>query len=528
MQKLFIKNQILYKIIIFIWVSLSVLSIPLLIQPFLNSPNWFITTLITLSSMFLIYFWLNGIKDIIYPFWFYFITLKTKSYNIRFINDLNYINNIIQNTTIDFIYCTYNDFNSNALIKSINNSYQLIIQNPKSFRLFILDDSTDINYKLKIDNFFLKINKLYPDLHIEIIRRKNRIGFKAGNINNWYYSLDKKPDFFIILDSDEIIPSNFITNSLIRFNNKQIGVVQSNHRVNQTYNKFDSIYAKGVESHWAAYQQVKNNYGFLSLLGHGAMVKSKVFELVNGFPCVVAEDLCFSINIRDKGYYVEFAPEIISYEEYPIDYFAFKKRHNKWTQGNMEFIKKYSLIILKSKMTIAEKLDILLFTYNLPLSAMFSLYLVINLILFPIFNFQLNYSIILLIPTILMLIAPLVNDFVYWTKRKKSITTMIKYSLMAILLYGSMFFISILSSAKSLFGKSNFLVTPKTSKQINILESIWLNKGEIIFGLFLISIAIILSGSIMPVIFIAIPSIASIWLGLLANDTKHYIYEDMF
>lgn len=525
MQKLLFKSQKLYKIIIFIWVTLCILSIPLLIQPFLNSPNWFVTILITLSSLFLVYFWLNGIKDIIYPFWFYFISLKNKNYYtpVKFINDFDYINNIIQNTKIDFIYCTYNDFNPNALIQSINNSFQFINKNPKSFRLFILDDSTDINYKLKIDSFCTKINKLYPNLHTKIIRRKNRIGFKAGNINNWYYTLKNKPDFFIILDSDEIIPKNFIPNSLFRFNNKQIGVVQANHKVNTTYNKFDSMYARGVESHWIAYQQVKNNYGFLSLLGHGAMIKSKVFELVNGFPCVVAEDLCFSINIRDKGYYVEFAPEIMSYEEYPIDYFAFKKRHNKWTQGNMEFIKKYSFIILKSKMTVAEKLDILLFTYNLPLSAMFSLYLIINLILFPILNFNLNYSIILLIPTILMLIAPLTNDFVYWTRKKESIITITQYSLMAILLYGSMFFISILSSSKSLFGKSNFLVTPKTSKKINILESIWLNKGEIIFGLSLISIAIVLSGSIMSVVLIAIPSIASIWLGLLANNNKPYI-----
>lgn len=58
------------------------------------------------------------------------------------------------------------------------------------------------------------------------------------------------------------------------------------------------------------------------MLGHGAMIKKQCYEQEGGSPNLVAEDLCLSIEVRDKGHYVAFAPNIICQEEYPIDYVA--------------------------------------------------------------------------------------------------------------------------------------------------------------------------------------------------------------
>ena len=111
------------------------------------------------------------------------------------------------------------------------------------------------------------------------------------------------------------------------------------------------MFSIGVDSHWIAYQTVKDRYGFLSLLGHGAMVSRECYVAAGGFPHVVAEDLCFSIAARDAGWLTVFAPDVVCEEEYPVDYLAFKKRHSKWTQGNMEFIKRYTAVILRSRMS---------------------------------------------------------------------------------------------------------------------------------------------------------------------------------
>jgi len=230
----------------------------------------------------------------------------------------------------------------------------------------------------------------------------------------------------------------------------------------------------------------------------------------------VAEDLCMSIEARNKGYYTAFAQDIICQEEYPISYLAFKKRHNKWTQGNMEFIKKYTGRIIKSKMTWFEKLDIVLFTYSLPLSAFFALYIIINVVLLPVLNYSVTYPVWLLIPTIVFLFAPMLNDIIFYG-RKVNPFILVWYLAHTVLLYGSMLFISLRASIKSTFGKSTFIVTPKEHQHLSRWGALWSNRGELLFGISILVIAFVFNHTIMSTIIIAIPALASIYLSRMAN-----------
>lgn len=413
----------------------------------------------------------------------------------------------IQEPTVILIYCTANDFNEDSLRKSMQQNY-------KKFKTYILDDSSDKAYKKRINKFAKKYG-------VKVVRRKDRLGFKAGNINNFFRSRKNlKYDYFVILDSDEIIPSDFITKSLEYFERfRNIGIVQANHIGTRNRNAFMKTFALGVDSHWPTYQMTKHYSGFLSLLGHGAMVSRECYEAAGGFPHVVAEDLCFSIEARIKGYYTAFANEIICEEEYPIDYLAFKKRHGKWTQGNMEFIKQYTKRIVTSNLTWFEKMDIFLFTYNLPLTAFFAFYIVINLIIFPLFNYRVVYPEWLLIPTIVFLFAPMLNDIIYYTKYHKiGIVRLVKYLILTFMLFGSMFYVSLVASFKSIFGaKAIFTVTPKESSRISLRQAIGFNKKEIAFAVVLLSTSIALNGNILPVVMIALPSLTSPLLTMMSN-----------
>lgn len=44
---------------------------------------------------------------------------------------------------------------------------------------------------------------------MEIVRRKNKKGYKAGNLNN-YLAGRTDYDYFVVLDSDELIPPDYI------------------------------------------------------------------------------------------------------------------------------------------------------------------------------------------------------------------------------------------------------------------------------------------------------------------------------
>lgn len=75
-------------------------------------------------------------------------------------------------TPVAMLYTTCNDFIEESARSCINLDY-------KNFRLYILDDSSKPEYKAKIDIFANK----YPSI-VQVIRRKDRSGYKAGNLNN--------------------------------------------------------------------------------------------------------------------------------------------------------------------------------------------------------------------------------------------------------------------------------------------------------------------------------------------------------
>lgn len=452
--------------------------------------------LATITLAFIGYFWLNGTKDVFYTAWYYLVMKSRLRPVPRF--------RLVNEPHVILVYCTRNDFNGSSLAQSMAQDYG-------NFRTVILDDSDKPEYIAQINEF------AYAH-RVEVVRRSNRKGFKAGNLNNFLRTATY--DYFVILDSDEVIPPGFISRMLDYFaNGRTIGIVQANHIATRNVTAFQQKFAMGVDSHWPVYQTVKNEYGFLSLLGHGAMVSKVCYDDANGFPLVVAEDICFSLAAREAGYMTVFAPDVTCEEEYPVDYLAFRKRHNKWTQGNMEFIRQNTWPILTSnQLTWYEKLDIVLFTYALPLTAVFSVFIVINVVVLPLMGTTFQYPSWMLVPTLAFLLAPMANDVIYhWKATSKR--RLLSYSGASMLLYGSMYFTSLKTSLKSMFGKSVFLVTPKNAEDVTFKEALTVTRGEWIFALVIMTIAIVCTGSAFPVLLLAVPALSASYLAVRHQPT---------
>lgn len=495
------KTARVYVVVIVAWLGLLAGALAPLMETVMRSAQhgWLTVVLVTASTLFIMYFWLNGTKDVIYTLYYRLCRKRLQRLPARAAWPRRF--GTAMRPRVVMVYCTYNDFNAESLLASMRQEYPLC-------RTVILDDSTQPAYMAEIDGFAAAHG-------VQVVRREGHAGFKAGNLNN--YLAAAAYDYFVILDSDEIIPPSFIARALDYFAaDDHVGIVQANHKATRNRNGFMRLFALGVDSHWPTYQSVKHRHGFLSLLGHGAMVSRACYRVAGGFPALVAEDLCFSIEARNKGYFVAFAQDIMCEEEYPVSYMAFKKRHSKWTQGNMEFIKRYTRRILTAHMTWFEKLDIVLFTYSLPLTAFFALYVVINVVALPLLHYRIVYPPWLLMPTILFLLAPMLNDIFYYAKRI-SPWRLLWYLLHTFMLYGSMFFISLVASLKSTFGKSVFLVTPKENSRMSFGAALVGNKGEIIFAAALLAISLLVDNSPLPTLLIVAPGVMSVYLALLAN-----------
>lgn len=510
------KSPALYICMIVIWIGLCAALWLVLAKGIANPPfaeanvaskglRIVAVILLALNGVFISYFWLNGVKDFIYVIWYHCSKNRlAKRYEKVLGADISGVKDKVL-----LLYCTCNDFDAASLEKSMKQNYGF-------FETVILDDSSEPEYRNSVDEFARRHN-------IEVVRRNDRKGFKAGNINNYLTSEKvKRSDYkyVVILDSDEIIPPDFISECFKYFYTyENIGIVQANHIATRNRNYFMDLFHIGVNSHWPAYQTMKHFYGFSSMLGHGAMIKRECYEAAGGFPELVAEDLCLSIEMRNKGYLVAFAPNIVCEEEYPVDYAAFKKRHSKWTQGNLEFIKKYTGKILKSKMKWYEKADIVLFTYNLPLTAVFAFYIFLNIMIMPALGIDIGkvYPLWMIIPTVVFFFSPMLNDVFVWIFRI-NFFKFVLYQLCVIVLYGSMLFTSLSGAVLGMFGKkARFIVTPKNAKRINVFTALRIQYKELIFSLCLTAVSLVFCKSFLPVLLIAATGFLSFFLLFFAN-----------
>jgi len=265
---------------------------------------------------------------------------------------------------VALLYTTCNDFVETSVRSCIEQDY-------RHYTLYILDDGTHPDHRERIDAFAAA----HPD-RVKVVRRAVRRAYKAGNLNHALAGIAREP-FFALVDADEILPKNFLKALVPRMQAMaDCGFIQANHCSNpHAETPLARDLGAGVDSHWRWYHPLRNDYGFVMLLGHGALIRRQAWVDAGGFPELVSEDLAFALRAREAGWRGRFAEDVLCYEEFPSDVRAFRVRHMKWTRGTCEFLSHEAGRLLKSKrLSWVEKLDILLPTLNLPLSFLFFLF----------------------------------------------------------------------------------------------------------------------------------------------------------
>lgn len=311
--------------------------------------------------------WLYGIYNLAIVLFALYYKLETKS-ETGIVPSLT-----SQLPDVAILYTTCNDFSESSAESCVKQDYD-------NYRVYLLDDSSDYEYQKRIDLFARK----YPG-KVEVVRRKDRKAFKAGNLNNALENVVVNEKYFAIADADEILPVDFLSKLIPEMeNDPKCGFVQANHKCNPgERSKLADALGVGIDIHWKWYQPLRNKYGFVMFLGHGALLRRSCWEEIGGFPEIVSEDLGYAIRIREKGYRGKFVKDVVCYEDFPETIRAFRIRHMKWTRGTCEFLFRESPRLLKSKkITWTEKFDILFPTLNLPLTLFYFMFMVnANLVL---------------------------------------------------------------------------------------------------------------------------------------------------
>jgi len=354
----------MFTLIFIIWLILLLYFDPFLLKYISFQNNIIAAAGIIVFVLLLNFFWLISLYHIIVSIFSKFIS--PPQYEKKLYSSFT--------PTAAILYTTMNDFNEEAVLSCV-------YQNYSNFDVFILDDSTDNKIKKQIDSFVLHYSE-----KVKLIRRSSKIGYKAGNLNYALNSISKKYDFFAVCDADGILPHNFLSKLLLEFlKDESIAIVQANQRAKvENISVFAQDFAFLTDIHWKYYVPVRSKFGFMMFYGHGAVIRTSVWEEVGGFPETITEDIAFSSIVRTKGYKIVFAPNIICLEEFPRNYCRFRKRNERWVRGTIEYLLKwYPSFLLSKKVAMKEKIDIFLASANLLIALPFFLYLIIVGIMLP-------------------------------------------------------------------------------------------------------------------------------------------------
>ncbi|WP_276273566.1 glycosyltransferase family 2 protein [Haloarcula litorea] len=294
-------------------------------------------------------FWLYGIYNIVVQLFGYLPQTTPEKLDEEQVQELD----------AAILLPTFNDFDVETAKDCVEQGFDA--------PLYILDDSTEQKFRERVDEFAQQYSS------VQVIRRDNREGFKAGALNNAVQQVDA--EYFAVVDSDERLLDTFLSEILRYFSTPDIGFVQANHDTNDQDSRFAQLLGKGIDIHWDRYMPQRNRYGFVMFLGHGTVFRRSAWEEIGGFPELVSEDLAFATRIREHGFKGVFAADVVCGEDFPEDYYAMWKRHIKWSAGTTEYIVEELPRFLKSKASITEKLDVAFPVLNLPLSTLFLSYI---------------------------------------------------------------------------------------------------------------------------------------------------------
>lgn len=506
------KKPTLYIIVFAVWAGCAALLAVCLAQllPAVAGEPWrrgLIIALLALNTAILAALWLGSIKDLVFSLAY---ALRRKALKRALQRQAAEGERALAGAAeplprVLLLYCTCNDFNEQALSRCRRQKYG-------NCKTVILDDSTDPAYKRAAAKYALHHS------NVEVVRRQDRSGYKAGNLNN-YLRGRSDYDYFVVLDSDEVIPPDFISKALRYFAaDENCGAVQARHVASEGKNMFQRLLGRSVAGNGRTVQVIKNFYGANALLGHGMMISRRCYQRAGGFPHVVAEDISFAVEIRNAGLSILYAPDIECSEEFPSSYLALKKRQCKWTQGNLEYMKRYSGQIFSAKMAWFEKADIILSHYSLPVVPVLSFLLTVCTVALGFLGYPvIGYALAVYAVMLLFLCSPMLPDL-FLCRSKGNFLLLVPYFIVNVATYASLAPMMLRTVALGLLGKKAvFLITPKGEGRTTVKQALAGTWGSVAFALAVGGMALWACGSILPVIFIFAGCLAAPFLALLSD-----------
>lgn len=221
----------------------------------------------------------------------------------------------------------------------------------------VLDDSTDDTRDL-LEAAVAALRALQPELRVDLIRRTDRTGFKAGALQGGL--AQARGEFIFILDADFVPAPDILQKTIHFFTDPQVGMIQTRWgHLNRTYSLLTRVQAMFLDGHLLLEQTARSRSGrFFNFNGTAGLWRRSCIEAAGGWQHdTLTEDLDLSYRAQLAGWRFVFLSDVVTPAELPVDMNGFKSQQHRWTKGSIQTCKKILPRIWRSDLPFPIKLE---------------------------------------------------------------------------------------------------------------------------------------------------------------------------
>lgn len=406
------------------------------------------------------------------------------------------------------LYCVADDADLNAIATSMRQDVAV--------DTVILDDSSDHGSRDRIDAFAASHG-------CQVIRRAERTGFKAGNLNHGVAVLRGRYDAFVICDSDVVLPPHFVRTCAGALADPAVAVAQGLPDAGAGRTWFARYFGPLLATHIGVTRRGREAHGIVAFLGRGAVVRASAIDAVGGFPPAVAEDLALTTALRRHGWRLVNTDASFR-EDYPVDYRSFRTQARKTAEGAVEFLRRPDRV---RGLPLWERFDVLLEASLVPLTALSGVMALMSGSALA--SRGTPPPVWAIMVTAFSALAPLVPEAMARVRTQR-LGAGVAFIALGGALYASSMFVVLGAVLRTLAGgRAVFWVTPKTAQHLGLRQALLQLRPELVLAPPLMLATMIVSGGPLAAAGLLWPLLASLafFLPALRVTAQARTWEDV-
>jgi cellulose synthase (UDP-forming) len=172
----------------------------------------------------------------------------------------------------------------------------------------------------------------------EYLRRRERTGAKAGNLNHALERSDAP--FVVVLDCDHVPHADFLERTLGHIEEPDVAFVQTpQYYANAAGSPVCTAAAAQQNLFFGPIARGKDGLGAMMCCGTNVLFRRAALDEVGGFPeASLTEDFLLSIRLQERGWKSAYVSEVVASGLGPEDMASYVSQQQRWARGCLSAI----------------------------------------------------------------------------------------------------------------------------------------------------------------------------------------------